>query len=47
MKDMQLVYSPDDNGWYWQRYKDWKTSQIFRTELEALKAKEKNKLKWE
>jgi len=49
---MKLIYSPDDarrygKGWYWQRFIDWKTSQLFKTEKEAIKAKKENCLKWE
>jgi len=49
---MKLIYSHDDamkcgKGWYWQRYKDWKTSQLFKTDTEAFQAKHQNKLKWE
>ncbi len=31
---MRLIYSPDENGWYWER-RDWKTSQLFPTEEAA------------
>jgi len=41
--DTDLVYSPDDSGWYFHRYGDdgvvsySHTSQLFPTEAEALK----------
>lgn len=34
--DYHLVYSPDDNGWYWERFDDWATSQLFETNAEAI-----------
>ncbi|MCK4760286.1 MAG: hypothetical protein KAT69_09550 [Candidatus Aminicenantes bacterium] len=47
----KLIYSPDDEinygkGWYWQERKNWKTSQLFKTEKEAMKAMLEDKLKW-
>ena len=33
-----LVYSPDDDGWYIQRHSDDATSDIYATETEARKA---------
>lgn len=33
-----LVYSADDNGWYFQRHTDDATSEIYATDAEALKA---------
>ena len=44
---MELIYSDWDLGWYWQRYSDWKTSQLFSTEQEAWDAKSDGKLTWE
>ncbi len=43
---MKLIYSPDDNAWYWQRFSDWKISQLFDTAIEAEQAKSKNQLMW-
>jgi|TARA_R110000737_G_scaffold203075_1_gene222213 hypothetical protein len=48
----RMIYSYDDNrdfgkGWYWQRYKDWRTSQSFSTKKEALIANRNNTLDWE
>jgi len=34
-KDIDLCYSPDDEGWYLQRFPDHKTSQIFQTAGDA------------
>lgn len=34
-KDIDLWYSPDDEGWYLQRFPDHKTSQIFPTARDA------------
>lgn len=45
--EMQLIYSPDDNGYYWQRFEDWKVSQIFFTEGDAIRAKQTDQLLWE
>jgi len=44
-KDMYLVYSPDDDGYYWQDDKD-RTSQIFKTEQAAMLAREQGGLTW-
>lgn len=43
---MKLIYSPDDNGWYWERYSDWKVSQVFPDKKAAMRAKRKGKLTW-
>ena len=46
---VDLHYSPDDNGWYFQEY-DYKfrdrVSQVFATKAEALKAWHEHKLDW-
>ena len=49
---MKLIFSPDDydkysKGYYWQEYRNWKTSQLFETVEEAERAKEENKLRWD
>ena len=44
---MHLVYSRDDGGWYWERYGDWATSQVFATELDAKLAAVDNTIAWE
>ena len=49
---MELIFSPDDKakygmGYYWQEYRNWKTSQLFKTVEEAEKAKKENKLRWD
>jgi hypothetical protein len=42
-KRIGLVYSPDDNGWYWQKlFGDWLTSQIFNNRQAAMRADEKD-----
>ena len=33
-----LVYSPDDGGWYFQRHSDDLTSSVYSTEEEAREA---------
>ena len=43
---MHLVHSPHDGGYYWERFSDWKTSQVFKTEEEAREAKTAGKLRW-
>lgn len=37
-KNADLVYSPDDSGFYWEDRDTWRTSQIFPTEEEARQA---------
>ncbi len=44
---MHLVHSHHDNGWYWERFSDWKTSQVFRTRDEAVVARREQELRWE
>lgn len=44
---MKLIYSPDDNGYYWQRFSDWATSQLFQTPKEAMQARLDKKLIWD
>ena len=43
---MELIYSPYDNGWYWQRHSDWATSQVFATKREAQQAARHKLLEW-
>lgn len=43
---MHLIYSPDDNGYYWERFSDWKTSQIFNTQKDAIVARRNKSLNW-
>lgn len=43
---MELVYSPDDNGYYWQRYSDWATSQVFADIKQAYAARRAGMLEW-
>lgn len=46
---VDLHYSPDDGGWYFQEYdtkfRD-RISQLFRNQDEALKAWRNNEIKW-
>jgi hypothetical protein len=44
--DMELIYSPDDHGYYWQRFTDWATSQVFGTWQQANKARRLGQLKF-
>ena len=41
---MHLVHSPDENGWYWERFSDWKTSPIFLTKEQAINAQHTGEL---
>ena len=43
---MRLVYSPDDSGWYFERFSDWATSQLFKSQSLALFAKRHHQLVW-
>lgn len=45
---VDLHYSPDDKGWYFQEYNATcdRTSQLFRTEEAAKKAWRENAVKW-
>ena len=42
-----LIYSSDDRGFYFQRFSDWKTTQVFSTKQEALDADELGLLIWD
>lgn len=42
----RLVYSDDDKGYYWERFRDWKTSQIYATVKEARESLENNTIIW-
>ncbi len=42
-----LVYSPDEAAYYWQKFPEQVTSQLFNTEEEAEKALIENKVKWD
>ena len=44
---MMLVYSPYDKSWYWQRYSDWKVSQLFSSKRKAIQAVILDELTWE
>ena len=43
---MELIYSPDERGWYWQRFSDWKTTQLFATKELAIRARDDKILEW-
>ena len=45
--EIRLIYSPDDNGFYFERFNDWKTSQVFPTKMEAWKALRDDLIIWE
>ena len=49
---MDLVYSPDDNGWYFHEYhpiehKSRVSEQTFNSKPEAMKAYREESIKWE
>ncbi len=36
MNEAHIIYSPDDGGWYWQRWSDGSvSSEVFATPIEA------------
>jgi hypothetical protein len=43
---MHLVYSPDDGGFYWERFSDWAVSQVFRSKAEAIRARHEESIIW-
>ena len=47
--DIDLVYSPDDGGWYLQKFDSDRTStsKIYKSAEDAIKAYAKNKVEWE
>jgi len=51
LKQMTLIYSPDDEeesgkGYYWERFSDWKISQLYKTKHEAIQARHNHRLKF-
>lgn len=50
-KDIDLTYSPDDSGWYFQLYNQpdhkCRTSKLFKTKQEALKEYQDKTIAWE
>lgn len=46
-RQIGLVYSPDDNGYYWEEtYGNWRHSKLFATKEKAMAADE-DKMEWE
>ena len=45
--EVDLIYSPDDNGWYFQRATDFKMSQLFTDKELAMNAYRNNTIEWE
>lgn len=45
-ESMDLVYSEDDGGWYWQRFPSGETSQVFRSIREAKTALRSGAVEW-
>ena len=46
-KDIDLVYSPDDGGWYLHHFDTDRTSITYETEKDAMQAYTENRIKWE
>ena len=44
--EYDLIFSPDEKGWYFERYPNWNTSQLFSTIGEALKALKYDQIVW-
>ena len=47
--NIELIYSEDDDGYYWQDFNTAKqsTSQVFNTKDEAIRAKENHTILWD
>lgn len=43
---IELVPPEDDKSWYWHRFSDQATSQQFRSNKEAFKAGNENRIDW-
>ena len=44
---MKLIYSQDENAWYWQIESGyWSVSQLFETEEDAIEAQSRGTLKF-
>jgi hypothetical protein len=43
---IDLIFSEDDDGWYFQRAGDWEVSQLFPCEEDAMQAYREDKLEW-
>lgn len=46
-KGIDLIYSTDDDGWYFQRYPLGETSQLFVDRRQAMDAYKNDQLEWE
>jgi hypothetical protein len=47
-EEYDLVFSPDDHGWYFLRVKDRAVSkEVFKGKKQALKALNNNTIRWE
>lgn len=46
-RDIDVIYSPDDGGWYFHHYGWHKTSQLFPTRTAALLALDDGTVAWE
>ena len=45
-REIGLVYSPDDGGWYWQEtFGDWLVSRLFDTKEQAMNADD-DEMEW-
>ena len=45
--NIDLIFSPDDeNSWYFQDFKNDKTSQLFKSGKEAVRCRNSGKLAW-
>lgn len=44
--DIDLIYSPDDHGYYLQRYSTDETSPIFFSKAEIIHALNTNQIEW-
>ena len=45
-KEIDLIFSYDDQGWYFQRATDWKVSQLFPFKELAMETYRDDKLEW-
>lgn len=45
-KDLDLLYSPDDDGWYFQLVDSFSTSVVYESREAAMRAYEEDEIEW-
>ena len=46
-QDTDLIYSPDDEGWYFQQFPSGEVSQLFTSKSEAIGVWSRKEIRWQ